>query len=393
MEQFDQSDDTLVEEEQPQTVESDRSNDSLAAEHQPQAVQRGQSGDTLVAEEQPETDESGRSNDLLAAEHQPQAVQRGESDNSLVPSQPQDAQSVTTDSLLVNNAIGSNERVQQAAEVSQVTSELNDTAQNSDPFEEVEPQTLQIKTENATANLDGSTIILSDDSFDNSTATEFDDLRNVLAYDSDDDIDEAIQKEFDYLVSIGKLPAPIMIKEEEDTVSTSQEIPVLVRPNVNGIENGSSASADSNASNSQMSTLSNDGHEDGSGENANDESTASNVAVSVDVVSTSSGPIAGNEHGAVPNAADVPKAVVPKKEPAHSSSGNSSSNSNGSNEFDVVAGHFELVRKVSEQVQFIYSTYDFFISFVFTTFSERWILFPILQFAYYVHRLWAVGVL
>lgn len=45
---------------------------------------------------------------------------------------------------------------------------------------------------------------------------DFDDLCSALAYDSDDDIEEQIQKEFDYLVSIGKmLPLPISVKEEE----------------------------------------------------------------------------------------------------------------------------------------------------------------------------------
>lgn len=80
-------------------------------------------------------------------------------------------------------------------------------------------------------NLNASIISLSDDSgTENDVANydAFDGLCSELAYNSDDDIDEEIQKEFDYLVTIGKvLPAPIVVKVEEtlETVSKSIETP------------------------------------------------------------------------------------------------------------------------------------------------------------------------
>lgn len=123
--------------------------------------------------------------------------------------------------LQTKNTVGSN-----ANRIKSPTNQndLIEMVQDSDPLHQIESQHSQIKKEPA---FDGSIIDVSNDSMDGlmTNDSEFADLQNLLAYDSDDDIDEAIQKEFDYLVSLGKLPAPIIVKvEESDTSVASVQI-------------------------------------------------------------------------------------------------------------------------------------------------------------------------
>lgn len=82
--------------------------------------------------------------------------------------------------------------------------------------------------------LNSSSIINLSDDFvvenDEADNDDFGTLCSELAYNSDDDVDEQIQREFDHLVAIGKiLPTPIIIKVEEENGAITNEGTALVQ--------------------------------------------------------------------------------------------------------------------------------------------------------------------
>lgn len=263
-------------------------------------------------------------------------------------------------------------------EMNQDDSNLGEAAQDTDPLQEAETHAngVQIKKENA---FDGSIISLSDDSSDNLVPNddEFEDLRNVLAYNSDDDVDEQIQKEFDYLVSLGKLPMPMLVKDEKDEESIAQAVAgqATDSPSIESDENSELAGTNVIGTEIDVSTLlteppSTQRHEVNNIslstepiENVVPESTPSNVTVADNADSTSNGSNASNGMNVTEqsigsdsrtkgrsndqSANACTNLVVTKKEPIDSAAASSSSNRNSStNDYDSVAGHYEIIRKV-----------------------------------------------
>lgn len=169
---------------------------------------------------------------------------------------------------------------------------------------------------------------------------EFADLQDGLAYDSDDDVDEAIQKEFDYLVSLGKLPAPILVKVEEN--GTNEE-------NSNGsllVATDADSPTVLPSENSQLMVTN---------VNNNETSNESSTGSENDTAEKDMESVGSNGRMADANKTCVSNVVRPKKEPNDSTaaspspSGNSSSNFRTSNSFHIVGGYFEMIQEVRIQ--------------------------------------------
>lgn len=124
-----------------------------------------------------------------------------------------------------------NTKEQQSLDTATNVDELN--AKNSMPQSANSKTGLEAESDAEDPNLqpkrepfnNSSIICLSDDSdTENGLANydQFDGLGQELIYNSDDDIDEQIAKEFDYLESIGKtLPQPVIVKVEDETATVS----------------------------------------------------------------------------------------------------------------------------------------------------------------------------
>lgn len=235
-----------------------------------------------------------------------------------------DAPSKSEVEVGVANATRTNEN----ATESQITSPV--TPPIASPVASPSRNSLPLKTEPRLILLNSSIITLSsDDSIQSDGASsddEFDELRTGLAYNSDDDVEAAINKEFDYLVSLGiSLPAPIIVK---------------IDPHSNAELNVDSASVEATAQPPNACTESVETIQQPDNGSSSAAATSGHVVKLPIIQSASNGAEATvkNEPALNPLIAETPGVAAAITSNA--------SNQNANN-FDSVGGFFEIVRQVT----------------------------------------------